>query len=493
MSAAFFRFVTGVEKVLLRISARDVNSHFLKFPAQRLVDDVVDLEAHRSPSGLPAKYSPESISLLKSLSLDVIIRSGDEVQRGPALPFAKHGVLSLHYGDNRIGHSGPAGFWEVRHRHDYTGFAIQQLSDGQAKGHIIRRGYHPTKRTYLLNQRHLFACSTQAFEDLLSAVAESQQLPLSDEHLPLGPHHSAPPLTATLAYAVTTLRLALRDLWLRYVKRTEFRFSVAYSFNEWRSLVSSQAHVVENPRGRYFADPFVIEHNGRQVCFVEDYVYDTRRAHITAIELSERGWKELGIALQEPFHLSFPFVFRYENELYMIPESHEADEIRLYKCRVFPLEWDLHRTLMKGVSAVDTIVFQHADRWWLFTNIDLIHSGDHSHSHSLYAFHGDSPLSDRWTPHSANPLMVDSSAARNGGVIVEGDRVFRVCQSQGFGTYGRSTRVFEVDELSEKTFAAKLVMSRNPDFLAGVLGTHHLHCDGRVTVFDFMTRENPYA
>lgn len=32
-------------------------------------------------------------------------------------------------------------------------------------------------------------------------------------------------------------------------------------------------------------------------------------------------WKHLGTALDEPWHLSYPFVFRWQGEVYMMPEG----------------------------------------------------------------------------------------------------------------------------------------------------------------------------
>ncbi len=37
----------------------------------------------------------------------------------------------------------------------------------------------------------------------------------------------------------------------------------------------------------------------------------------------DRGltWKHLGTALDEPWHLSYPFLFRWEGQVYMMPEA----------------------------------------------------------------------------------------------------------------------------------------------------------------------------
>ena len=66
----------------------------------------------------------------------------------------------------------------------------------------------------------------------------------------------------------------------------------------------------------------------------------------------------------------------------MCPESHQSKEIRIYKCNRFPDKWSLHKIIMKGVSAMDSIIFKDNDRWWLMTNIDsssLGHEGSELH------------------------------------------------------------------------------------------------------------------
>ena len=54
----------------------------------------------------------------------------------------------------------------------------------------------------------------------------------------------------------------------------------------------------------------------------------------------------------------------------MCPETNEKNEIRLYKCLDFPLNWQFYKTIMKNVSAADTQIFSYDNKWWLFTNID---------------------------------------------------------------------------------------------------------------------------
>ena len=42
-------------------------------------------------------------------------------------------------------------------------------------------------------------------------------------------------------------------------------------------------------------------------------------------------WTYQGIVLSEPFHLSYPYIFKWMGDYYMVPESFQAHSIRLYK------------------------------------------------------------------------------------------------------------------------------------------------------------------
>lgn len=41
-------------------------------------------------------------------------------------------------------------------------------------------------------------------------------------------------------------------------------------------------------------------------------------------------WKYQGLVMDEAFHLSYPLVLRHRGQLYMVPETGEAYDIRLY-------------------------------------------------------------------------------------------------------------------------------------------------------------------
>ena len=73
--------------------------------------------------------------------------------------------------------------------------------------------------------------------------------------------------------------------------------------------------------------------------------------------------------MEEKSHLSFPFVFEFNNKIFMIPETCDEKQIRLYKCKKFPLEWELNNILIDNIEAVDSLLIYKNSIWYLITNI----------------------------------------------------------------------------------------------------------------------------
>ncbi len=60
------------------------------------------------------------------------------------------------------------------------------------------------------------------------------------------------------------------------------------------------------------------------------------------------SWTYQHIVLAEPFHLSYPYVFEWENNYYMIPEANSTESIRLYRATNFPRQWEHVTELRRG-------------------------------------------------------------------------------------------------------------------------------------------------
>jgi hypothetical protein len=474
-SSTVFQVILWVERMLLRRSGRH-KDHYAVRDLSRIIERMVQIRPIVSSSGHQCQFADEDVEKIKALDLDLLISCGASIPSGAILGASRLGVISCLHG----------GFWECYHRRPQTGFVIRRLRGGTEAGDDLARGSFRTRFYYSLNKANVYKKSVAHLKNLLKTVALSGELPSSERALRpnLSDACRGPDLLECLVYACKLLRRICIKAVARMPMLRE-RFGISVLRGKWDQSMSWRIAAASLARGRYWADPFLHTRGGRTFCFVEDLVQKTEKGHITALELVGTRIVEHGVALQEPFHLSFPFLFEYRGELYMCPESCASRQIRVYRCTEFPLKWRLEKTLMDGVSAVDTLLFAKGGSWWMLTNIDESDAGDHCSE--LYLFSADSPLSTTWVPHRQNPILVDSIGGRNGGLIIDGERLLRLGQCQGFDQYGQSLRVYEIKEISESRYAEELVAEIKPDFRKGILGTHHLSTDGKTTVVDHVS------
>jgi hypothetical protein len=69
--------------------------------------------------------------------------------------------------------------------------------------------------------------------------------------------------------------------------------------------------------------------------------------------------------LDEPYHLSYPFLIEHDGEIYMMPEKAAQGRVDLYGCVAFPDQWEHARTLIEGQALSDCALFSHEGRWWM--------------------------------------------------------------------------------------------------------------------------------
>jgi hypothetical protein len=199
----------------------------------------------------------------------------------------------------------------------------------------------------------------------------------------------------------------------------------------------------------FVADPFMLSIGANIYMFFEVFNVKSKKGEI-GLAKSDDGlrWKYDQIVLVEPFHLSYPYVFKWENEHYMIPESGEAYEVRLYKADDFPKKWSYVKTLIKG-KYLDASIFYYRQKWWLLSS-----KGDDS----LYLFFADS-LIDTWEQHPKNPIISENPhiARPAGRVLVLNEKVIRFAQDD-FPKYALKVHAFEITDLSTESYKEKLVV-----------------------------------
>jgi len=248
------------------------------------------------------------------------------------------------------------------------------------------------------------------------------------------------------------------------------------------SFVGARLH--RPPRGGDWADPFPIRADGRSWLFFEEIPWRGAHGHIAVAELGEAGdLHDRRVALETPYHLSYPFVFEHGGAHYLLPESRTSSATTLYRARDFPDGWEPF-CVLADAALYDPTLLHHDGGWWLYGTI--AHLGE-SQDDELHLFYADD-LEGPWHAHPRNPVVSDVRGARPAGPLIrDGSRLLRPAQDCS-GRYGRAVVFKEVLELSRSAYREAEVARLEPDWLVDNLATHHYALGERWAATDAMLR-----
>uniref|UniRef100_A0A804M226 Glucosamine inositolphosphorylceramide transferase 1 n=1 Tax=Zea mays TaxID=4577 RepID=A0A804M226_MAIZE len=173
----------------------------------------------------------------------------------------------------------------------------------------------------------------------------------------------------------------------------------------------------------FVANPFLFIQGDSIYMFFETKNPIASQGDIAAAVSKDAGttWQQLGVVLDEEWHLSYPYVFSYGNETYMMPESSKKGNLKLYRAVDFPLKWELEKVLLER-PLVDSVIIHSKGSYWLIG----------------------SDLSSYGAKQTGN-----RPSARNGGrPFIYNDNLYRVGKDRGGGS-GYTIQVFKVQVLTE--------------------------------------------
>lgn len=264
--------------------------------------------------------------------------------------------------------------------------------------------------------------------------------------------------------------VAKREEWSIGIYTAESPFDLLPSENKSNPVLTAK-DVTDIPAD-FVADPFMVKENSIWYMFFEVMNANTKQGDI-GLAMSNDGlnWTYNQIVLDEPFHLSYPYVFRWRTQYYMIPESRQAGSIRLYKAVNFPTQWSFVATLLRGYY-VDSSIIHRDGRWWIFVGTNP------EDNDTLRLYYADD-LIGPWVEHPKSPIIIgDANIARPGGrILTFNDRVFRYAQDDD-PVYGNQVRAFEITRLTTISYEEKGV-TKSPILEASGVGwnakgMHHI-------------------
>jgi len=240
--------------------------------------------------------------------------------------------------------------------------------------------------------------------------------------------------------------------------------------------------VHESPKGHFYADPFVVEYQGKHWLFFEDFLCVRRKGVLACAELLPDGSLSAARAvLERTYHLSYPCVFEADGALYMIPESLDNGTVDLYRCASFPDRWSWSRR-----SCEARLSTARSTNGTAITGCGPA-SASRANAKQLCLFLAPDLLGP-WTRHPASPLSNDVRNNRCAGAMrQETRRLLRVFQDCS-RVYGYSFTFHEVTKLSPYDYEERAIKTIEPTWTHGLTATHTYGRSGGVEVVDFAVR-----
>jgi hypothetical protein len=451
------------------------------------------LQAEVTQCGESGYLSAKDIEQIRGYDLDLIVTFSEpdagmpSVEAGGA---ARYGIWSCTFT------SAPPGFWEVVKDQPETKTGLLIIS---AKNH--GGAYHSltSAATYPFSparnrNRILWLASSILPRQIdrlhrLGAEEYFRQYGLESDG---GIEAQHPSSLTNLAAEWIGIKLFIRllgELFTRFYYQDGW--FLWFSSNPDQPLPSAQYTELMPPDDRFWADPMLVKKDGITYIFVEELIYKEKKGHISVITVDAQGkCGEPSRVLSEPHHLSYPCVFAWQNQYYLVPESSERHTIDLYACLEFPGKWQYKMSLMQNISAVDTTLFFYRDKWWLFTGVTE-HPGSFPEV-ELCLYYADDLFTHNWRAHPANPIVSDVKNARPAGKIFLRDGIIYRPAQDCSKTYGYGIHINQIVTLTETDYKEVTADTILPDWDPRILATHTYGVEGNFHIVDTYARRRKF-
>jgi hypothetical protein len=205
---------------------------------------------------------------------------------------------------------------------------------------------------------------------------------------------------------------------------------------------------VSDLAAQFVADPFMLRVGATWYMFFEVMNRRGWKGEI-ALATSTNGfqWSYQKSVLADAFHLSYPYVFPWRGEYYMLPECQAAGAVRLYRAAEFPTRWVQVADLLTGPYYADSSIACFAEKWWMFSETSSPLAND-----TLRLYYADE-LAGPWREHPNSPIIRGNPqiARPAGRVLAVGDHLVRYAQDCS-EKYGTQVRAFEISEITDTVY-----------------------------------------
>jgi hypothetical protein len=232
------------------------------------------------------------------------------------------------------------------------------------------------------------------------------------------------------------------------------------------SIYSIEKLKAQNDSTVFLADPFFVKEKDTFYLFFEHQKNKSNGDVGLLTSIDGKKYQYRGTVLTQKFHLSYPQVFKYKNDFYMVPESKRANAVLLYKAHHFPFDWRICDTLVANVALVDPSIY-------LSDSLNILVATDYEKN--MYLYQADS-LFGKWKLHQKPIALIGTEARAGGRFFADKKGLVLPVQNctKGYG-YGVSLYRFSFhDGNYEVKREQPFYLKANENIAAFNAGMHHL-------------------
>lgn len=221
-------------------------------------------------------------------------------------------------------------------------------------------------------------------------------------------------------------------------------------------------------RTNFYADPFPLRSDSGELSIIfEDFSIDENYGNISLMQLNNNLEPvKQKILIDSKSHMSFPFIFRESEKLYIFPESVKKGNVSCYEFDPLKQQLTYVRDII-NMPLYDPAILKWKEKYWLFGSVF-----ENRRVYKLHVFHSENLLGP-YVPHQGNPVRSGLDGTRAAGsFIVVDDVIYRPSQNCA-REYGESITINRIVTLDESSFSEESYMTINID--KKNLNEHNIH------------------
>lgn len=234
---------------------------------------------------------------------------------------------------------------------------------------------------------------------------------------------------------------------------------------------------------RFFADPFILgKKDNALYILAEEFNYKENYGKILLLTFDESFRKKNEkVVLDTQSHLSYPYVYRENNRIYVFPEAGNSGKLSCY-------EYDPEQQKLIFLQAIidlplkDSTVLKYNGKYWIFATL----GGENAHR-KLFIFFSDNIMGP-YEQHSENPVTDSLNGSRPAGNFIQVDGcLFRPAQNCE-NRYGESITINKVSVLNENNYREEpymqIAINKEKKLNKGIQTIHTINAFGNIIVTD---------